>query len=88
MVNPNENRMKNMIKKSLKRKVQEQRQRRSIAYMREQRRAKKNRAESIKNMIAGGAFGFVMVFGFFYAADHAVEKRNEAIGVHYEQYKQ
>lgn len=73
-----------MIRKSFKRKVQAQRQRRSVTYMKDQL-VKQNRVEAIKNAIAGAVLGFVMVFSFFYAADHTVEKRNEAIGVNYEQ---
>lgn len=74
-----------MIRKAFKRNIQKKRQARSIVYMQEKNVIlfpyKKQTGEGVKNAVAGFVLGLVFTVGGFYTADHAIEKRNEAIGV-------
>lgn len=68
------------MRKTMKRNIQKQRQQRSVTYMRSEQERKAQRKNDMQNAIGGLILGLVMGVGGFYAADHALEKRNAAIG--------
>lgn len=68
------------MRKILKRNIQKQRQQRSVTYMQAERK-QQERKQLIGNVIGGAVMGFVLGVGGFYAADHVLEKRLDAIGV-------
>lgn len=67
------------MRKILKRNIQKQRQQRSVTYMRSEQQ--RQQREKLHNAIGGLVMGLVIGVGGFYAADHALEKRLDAIGV-------